>query len=428
MSDTVTSLKRWNMSAHWKRTLLSTGTVLTSGADSVSVAATDTVTHGGSVPNWKRRIALCQSATTSLVGTHRKLISHSGSMDVVQESPKVLCQVVGDLHRHNITFNTPSGSVDPVADSKARAKLLSHYIEMINEWRGGNFLAEVRETIHFLHSPVKSFYKSTWDFAGSVRKLGRVKQKSPVEYGKALSNAWLAYAFGAKPLVQDANDAATALNHLGGGTAAGFDTKTISGFGRNSLGNILVQTGSLSTPLSIGAAYDNVTKTDNTVRYRGAFKCGLPGVRKDLQQLGLDVFDIVPAVWEAIPWSFFIDYFANVQEVLDGYRLWDANVGWFMVTVRNSGTRNLQSNRGVPVAGGLTPSVSGGSAYALVTQVNRGPSNIPHPDWRFQMPGFPSLKWLNIAALARQCYGSAPKGLKDLPVDTRGRHTFPKGG
>lgn len=107
--------------------------------------------------------------------------------------------------------------------------------------------------------------------------------------------------------------------------------------------------------------------------------------------------------------SFLVDYFANVGEVLDSWRLWDANVAWCKVTVRNSKTLNVTNLHIIPHPTQPTDTYAiGGNPglYALSQYVSRAPTSIPSPNFHFQMPDFPDMKWLNIAALSNQMFGS----------------------
>jgi hypothetical protein len=371
--------------------------------------ATDDVTYDPyTVGNWRQQIKLGRSATTSLNGRHYKAIIREGHTitDNLGTHPHFFYVNVGDTLQQSFGFPALDQNLSLIADNKARSKLLAHYLELVNTWRGGNFFAEIRESINMLRHPVESFYRETWNFAGKVGKLGKVYKKRPIQYGKALADAWLAYAFGAKPFAQDCNDAAAVLNKLGG--SGRFDLAPLGGFGRETTGSVAVFANP-GLPVPAFFQYDRQIKSDLTVRYRGKVKCALPGNQADLENCGLGVFDIVPAVWEAIPWSFFIDYFANVGEVIDGYRLCAVNLAWMNRTVRNSTTIN-QNNVRPYTSGSAVTTAATGSTYALSQFVSRGPSGLPAPNLHFQkVPGIDSLKWLNTAALARQVLGSKPK-------------------
>lgn len=401
MSVSKSNPRRWTMFCQGYDQNLNTG-VKTSNAVTKDRAATNSVVYGDNVSDWRRKIALGQSATTTLEGTFYTLRETDMTVEYRYTAggiPHVTYDSGAILGYQYHVFNPPQQTLDDVADNKARAKFLQHYLECRNTWRGGNFLAEVRETIHMLAHPVSSLYRSVWKHAENIGKLRKIYKKQPADLLKHLSDAWLAWAFGVKPLLSDCDDASTALNNLA--TGDWHDQKTISGFGRNTVGTSS-RLGGQSVPFGTGGwTYEKFVQTSNTIRYRAAMVARPENTGFLIQQFGVGIYDALPAVWEGTPWSFFVDYFLNVQEVLDGMRLWSADFGWQNATIRNSGLQHLYG----PAPNASPPSriyLTGGRHYALQTYVHRAPGVVPAPKFYFRMPGFPSLKWLNIAALAKQ--------------------------
>jgi hypothetical protein len=369
----------------------------------------DTVTHGSNIPDWRKRIALGQDATTTLSGFRYKCRLYDGSCDRYHNDAGGTHQRYlraayrGNLSAAYVGFNVPTTAASVSADNQARSKFLKRYIAATNTWRGGNFLAEIGETIHMLRHPVKALFDSTLHFAKRVRELRRIPVRN---LRKTVSDTWLTWAFGVQPLIADCNDAASALNRLRtskGGT--GHDRTMISGHGRETLipyHEVKALNMCPSDPGSPNRFY-LFQKTDLTIRYRACIRAHLEDQSTVLEQFGLSPYDFAPAVWEAIPWSFFIDYFVNVQEMIDSCRLAKADVSWCYSSIRNAGTYNAHSLGMVEVAPDVGY-IGGGGFYTLAVYVRRQPSSIPFPNWHFQVPGIESTKWLNIAALREQVF------------------------
>lgn len=378
-----------------------------------NLVLTNTVTYGDNLPNWRELISAGRSATTTLVGTSYQYKSAGSGIYDAWSSPSGgfhYGHLVGDLFIDVVTLPSVSTSLDTAADNKARSKFLSKYLNLVNTWRGGNFLAEVRETIHMLRHPVDSLYRQVWDFAGRVGKLRKVYRRRPRSYATHLSDLWLAWSFGIKPLIADCNDAARALNVLKNGPD-NHDQKVISAFGRTDSYSKSVNV--YNQPVAgangiLNVHYVRYAIGHSGVRYLIAFKSAPADRSTALEQLGLGVFDVVPAVWEAIPWSFFVDYFLNVQEMIDSCRLWGVDFAWCNQTVRNSLAYTYRDLYSAPSAS-IREQIGGSPmAYVLAKYVNRAPSNVPFPQWHFSMPGLDSKKWWNIAALWQQIYASRP--------------------
>jgi hypothetical protein len=122
-------------------------------------------------------------------------------------------------------------------------------------------------------------------------------------------------------------------------------------------------------------------------------------------QFGVGVEDILPAVWEAVPWSFFVDYFVNVSSVIDSFSVIASNISWANRTVRNSRVHTVSDAMPLPndqfgndyqryTAGGGAGEVS----FTSVTRHSVSPGSLVTP-LRVKFPEF-GTKWANIAALA----------------------------
>lgn len=395
-----------------------------------SLVGVDTVTYGENIPNWKGAIRTHTSATTALSGT--KYYAKVPIGVAVSDGTTWACQhsyTVGPLTGQRLYWRVPSALVGTVADQRAKSKLLASYIDAKNTWRGGNFFAEIAETIHMLRHPLKSLYHSTYDFAGKVKRIGKVFVKRR-DYAKHLSDAWLAFAFGVKPLIADVNDAAEALNERLFGYF-GKDACIIKGYGRSEV--VVADTFANISPFQyLGDQFDSrvLERAHGSMRYKGQITSLPLTLSTDFQQFGLSLDDFLPAVWEAIPWSFFIDYFTNTGEMIDSLRLGRSGVSWLMSSIRNAGTVNVFP----PVRRAhTTPTksdMSCGTAFSLVVKVSRAQLGaIPYPDFYFKTPNFPSMKWLNIAALAKQVSTSKPvvgqKGVGYFLYDKRPKKRKP---
>jgi hypothetical protein len=239
---------------------------------------------------------------------------------------------------------------------------------------------------------------------GTIKSLVTAK---PGAYAKALGNLWLTYSFEAKPLMDDAHDAGEALASLM--QSERHDTFPVYGKGKETSKPTYTK-----VPWSnyYGAAfwyYDRYDFTEAEVKYYGRCLASANGIRGSLQKFGVDVFDVLPAVWEAVPWSFFVDYFLNVQEMIDSCRYLDARPAWLNRAVRNRSVRLYGSIYGESSAPPYTQ--VGGSARVSTVKVfkQRDPiTDMPWPSWQLRVPGVGSTRWLNVAALWASIANSAP--------------------
>ena len=386
----------------------------TGSANLTAVAA-----YGANYPDWRKRILRGQSATTLLTGTRYQFGRYNGVGSYTYKTKASYCNsgsftgsatTCSGVTRMGGLGVYASDSPDPVALNHANSQLLKKYLAATENWRGGNFFAEFGETVEMLLHPLRSVYRRSWTFVGRLQKLKKVYQRDPLSYSKAIADLWLAYGFGVKPLLDDVNDFADTVTRYQSGYVA--DTLKIHARGKNSaIEYFATETGFFGSFLPVGLWQSDVTiKSDKHVIYDGAIRSAPTFGGRTLDQFGMGVFDIVPAVWEAIPFSFLVDYFLNVQEVLDSMRYWSAELCWLQRTVRNSATLNISPPRQQAVTmSSWSTTCSDAGFYGLLTRVKRESiTSLPYPGFQLKFPAFSSLKWLNVAALARQFVKTKP--------------------
>lgn len=401
MSATKENRRGWALSRSWS---FSNPPDKGSGTDIATKTALDTIFHSDSVPDWQDMIARGSSATTELRGTKSFLHFPDGYYYQTNVNPTVWSHQEGQLHLgFQGALTTAPETIDSTADYLARSKLLASYIKAQSNWRGGNFMAEIGEQ-------VKGYAKlrdaAEGHFKGLANACASFKNANPIRYAKLLAAAWLAFRFVAKPLYDDINDAAEALaEHLNG---VRHDTFPVKGKGKSTTQtqSVVGWAGSLG---SNGWKCNKSTVTEFQIKYYG--DCiAEPSSRRSFQRFGMDVFDVLPAVWEAVPWSFFVDYFVNVNEMLDSMRYWNARIAWLNSGVKNTTTVTYSSPYGpartgnVFARGGSGPAILRGSFFHRTAI-----TSMPYPGFRLKNPFTSLVRTTNIAALAALVKGSRPR-------------------
>ena len=382
--------------------------VHTSGSFSDSMKTVDSVFLGPSPSGWKNSIWKGNNAGSVLIGQRVRIKAHSGSLTATARSFVKHPLVQRESGSAGMIVSQPapaSSTMSASADTLARENMLKSILKLQNTWRGGNFLAEVAETIHMLRHPITGLFGHTSRFVSGVHRIRKIRDKK--RYGQKLGNLWLAYSFGWKPFFEDIGDYNAAMIKLLHGT--GYDSKRVTGTGRSETFT------NRGTDISVGLFFnycllDRWQKTYGAVKYYGAVHARPENLSTVADTFGVNAEDIVPAIWEAIPWSFLIDYFANVQQILDSMRFAKTNFAWLMSGYKNSVYDCYSGWRVRPsaaVAYNISPGYAGASSEA--TYVKRMPiDQMPYVNLRFKIPKLGSLKWVNVGALAAQIRASKP--------------------
>jgi len=293
------------------------------------------VVFGDNIPGWKRLVAEGHNATTTMVGTKTTTSVHPGSLKLVLRSvfadpsePDVVSESQG-IHIPGSGASSPPLSLSE-ADNLAMIDFLRNCKDAQTQMQGGTFLAELKETIDLIRAPMRLLHNRTASFIKEQRLVARGVRLTPLKLrakaiARAVSEGWLAYSFGISPTIHDINDGFEALSELthpsrpytfpvrGKGSARASEDGGVlsSGFaiwGTNGIGRSLV-------------------KHSRFVRYYGKIHLPMTQVTV-LDRFGLNLRDIVPTIWEEIPWSFLADYFSNIGDVLEAWSFDQALIEW----------------------------------------------------------------------------------------------------
>lgn len=384
------------------------------------------VTYGDNLPDWKSRIRRKQSATTTMSGTvcrTRNTAYFGGETTLVKKlGPNLESRIDNQLSGPALAFvGDPSSSFSGVSTDKAvnlaKMAFVKKAVDAQRAFQSGVFLGELRETIHLIRRPVSALRQESGKLINSWSQRARKIRMSPGlknkpanhpkvmgALRKAAGGIWLEFSFGVQPLVNDAKDAIEAAMRL---KLSYPPTKVVSGFS----GKIRVG----KTRSNTVADYDSI-KFDYTTEEITEIQARLHGCvstydelarNTTFGQLGLNWHQVLPTVWELIPYSFLVDYFTNVGDIVEALAFNRASVRWAELSTVITRTNSLHMP--ITVSPGATfgytlkrwrGSLGAGEAWVDVRSFSRTPfTGSLIPSFEFDIPGLKSRKWLNIGAL-----------------------------
>lgn len=398
------------------------------------VTWTDTRNSQG-LKNWKTIIANNGNATTPFTGTKGDFVSEIGSASLTHShdfTPGVIYtdDAAGQLSLYS-GIRSPSdlqvsglSISETSAENQALTQLRKRIQEQHTKFQGGVFLGEFMESVRMIRSPAKALREGISAYVTNVRRYfdsNKLRTWRKSRQDQFLAKSWLEYSFGWMPLIHDIQDGVDAFWTF----CHPADVPTrLSASGRASE-IVPTYTGSGSTLVAdgshISAFWQRRETLDVLVRYRcghllqrtASFQNGSMSKTRLRNLFGFSPEQFIPTVWELIPYSFLVDYFVNIGDLLSAAVTDTAGVTWICRTVRKSRTHEksvtrldmakIQNDIGGSLGHVLGTSFTPSYYEASWTSVSRSPvSSLGMPSLEFTYPGAGSLKWLNIAALAGQ--------------------------
>lgn len=373
----------------------------------------DSVDRSAENPGWRRAIRNGQQAGTALTVFSQECvpmsISASGSIRFLLQDMGEKPDIFGeDLAGISGGFDPYTGISCPypsetAANNEALGAFMQKATRAQRQVQGLVIAGESAKTLRLLRSPLRSFRGSLQTYIEYVRKrIRRIRKRDRRGF---LGDTWLEYAFGWTPLVNDIDDAMHALADVNAGVSRS-PLKVIHARGsdeNSALNSKWITLTANGQHYSIRGKRRRKRKAE--VRYLGAVSVDkVPSFTP--RYLGLGLRDFLPTAWELVPYSFLVDYFVNVDNIIDAVSFRRSDLRWVMkwtvsedihsfTNLRNFTTDTYNPDRMYSTFSVSTP------GYLNTFQLSRGPyvgSLIPGLE--FSLPGSGSRKWLNIAGLS----------------------------
>lgn len=303
---------------------------------------------GVKVENWKEKIRLGQNASSPYTSDRSRVI-YGEPLDFQlavrqRDAPYTLYanRIAG--HPHAIGVNPMIDHLVNVnktlAGNDAIGKTYKKLAQEQQHMNSPAVIAEFLDVIRQFGKPAEALVDLT------NRRLNRLELErrglkgstsfKKIRYAEIVASTWLEYSFGLAPLISDTKAAAETL--------ARWQLektnpelirlrKKIQSRGSSeasSTGTYLWDISPVSS--SPGQTCSEVTKTEYRVQYtvglQGEISADYGSNERLLQLLGFDHANWIPAIWEAVPWSWLVDYFTNVQQILEASVTNTSRVAW----------------------------------------------------------------------------------------------------
>jgi len=254
-------------------------------------------------PLWREQIARGIDATTSRYATRYKVlvwVPAKASIvrgDWTQKSQLSIAMGVVMLPSWDLN------AIDTIAIKKA--------LKDVSTFDGGTFLGEIRETLTMVRGRLASLFNRV---IGLHKKQSRARERlwrNPAKLSKRLSQNWLEAVFGWMPLINDINDLYAVLQKQ-------FSESTRIAVRASARSDKMVNNQSTQ----YGVNFEKAKLTQSVlsrvrISYTGEVEPIIQTNANLASQLGLFPDTVALTAWELLPYSFLIDYFSNIGDLLE---------------------------------------------------------------------------------------------------------------
>jgi len=296
---------------------------------------------GTPVPDWESRIANLVSASSDYTRTRVAIATFGKFSSTIRwkgtptANDIAVERVVSTLHNAVPAYSAKDLSR---VDNIALGNFLKSAQEAVSPFKGMVFLGELKETLHMLKRPASALRDGFSTYLKRARKArkrygGRIANK-------VLAGLWLEYALGWAPLLGSIESAINAYSSF----QAAVETYRAYGKGTLDLGGPAETVTGFVAPNYFHTIDTTTTSYRGSVVYKGVSKNSISGVKEDVaarvaQLSGFRLAEFIPTVWELIPYSFVVDYFTNIGDILNGMHSLANDWVWY------TRSQNLQATR-----------------------------------------------------------------------------------
>jgi hypothetical protein len=216
------------------------------------------------------------------------------------------------LNNNSTLLTSNTTAVQQMAYSK-------FYNKMQASFQTYTFLAEAREAVHMIRNPAESLRKALSKHIVDAQKRRRAIARKPgssraklKEFRRVASDMWLEGMFGWLPLVNDIQGGLTALNNV----LADQPRQEVHRVSASQTVKSAETTGALQTSYYMQFVIGTSSVNKTSAHISAAVDTSLSLSTSVPSEFGLYPEQFIPTLWEVVPWSFLVDYFVNIGDVL----------------------------------------------------------------------------------------------------------------
>lgn len=364
---------------------------------------------GSDLPNWRDKILAFENATTAFSGSREFVRVRSESyMKSARSSPAngQLCSSTVEGVFVGVPGHLSTAAQSVEASNQAKSRLIREISGRITPLLGGVFLGELGKTLRMIRNPMVSAKRLLGRYDENLKKGSRLPSRLRRDH---LRDAYLEFTFGWTPLVFDVRNGLAALQILKETRPYQIEKFTQRGKSSDAKpGNKSLSTVNLNSVFSW-----DTTKEDFTSWIKAGIRIGTPGSEASLPEvLGFLPKHFYPTAWELLPYSFIVDYFSNVGDIITAWSIINGRMAWGCETLRHTlrtvRTSSDATNTTFPAGDVKTSRFRPDVIERVTITCNRSSVGTLIPDLQFELPGFGTRQALNVATILHQINRRSP--------------------
>jgi len=355
-------------------------------------------------PNWKSQVKAVVSATTPADG-RRVEVEYSPCHAEVKGTTTAIVPGLFQpwtyfrhmIESQNIAYGDSAVEINngtistTAANNQAIARLYDALNSIPSPARAGEDFGEWKQTVDLFRHPLAPVRK----LLTSVLKNHSLalKARNLKSLGKGLSDVYLEYQYGWKPLASSLASGLVALQNRE--KFAVYVPFRVTG--KSSANPTTRRGGSTMIPTQTRI-------TDEVhVKYQGVWGAESDTIptRTVSESLGLTFREIVPTIWNLIPYSFLIDYFTNIGDIISSITVPYSNVRWCNRTIVTERKKYVSMSAVPdPAVKFIEYTVLKPGYYSISDKrfSRRAQTGLPVPEFNVDF-GLSGTHWANVAAL-----------------------------
>jgi hypothetical protein len=366
-------------------------------------------------PSWRSQIKAGANASTPASGSITRC--SRGSVDAFSKITRV--DIPGaTIYENQFASGTPNLNFSRIntaaADVQARVHnhLISKWVSQVqsiqSSFEAGQDLGEWKQTRDAMIRPLSSLQDHVLGYFDKLKKVRHGLSRNSgssrkVGIAKALNDAYLEWTFGWNPLVSDIAKAYVGLQTRNDRMALVPISVSAHEDYSATDDTEIVPLG----PSNLSVQFSRKVKSTYTERIKGAIRNNLVNGQQPVADiLQLAPRNFIPTVWDLLPYSFIVDYFLNIGNILQAYSMNFSDVAWGNFTTRTLTTSDYAVLK-IAVAIPGPPSyissfgASGGNSYFSCVNFTRDvlKQDMLIPSLQFSLPLGSKKPWINMASL-----------------------------